>query len=358
MKVLVISLAGNGDTLFASPLIHELRLHFPDAEIDALVMWPGARDLLSGNPHLNTVLQKNLVAAGALGAISYIGTLRKRYDITINPMPQSRQAYRLVARLIGAPVRISHDYGQAQGVTRLLVNRTLPLDYSAHCIDNNLALLKLLDAKPLLERHDYELYLSKEHRQWAEDFVTRQGLDPVALLGIHVGSGGTKNLALRRWPLPYYARLIRDLLGAERRLSIVLMGGPDEEKDNAQLLAEFDPRRVFAPRTQNLCQAAALIARCRLFLSVDTVLMNLAAAVKVPGQIIIETPTWNKTVEPYGRPYSLVPNPAVAGKNLDFYRYDGRDIRGTAESIVNCMKSVSVESASRSVLETLRRVKA
>ena len=46
MKILVISLAGIGDTLFATPLIHELRANFPDATIDALVMWPGAKDLL------------------------------------------------------------------------------------------------------------------------------------------------------------------------------------------------------------------------------------------------------------------------------------------------------------------------
>jgi hypothetical protein len=48
MKILVISYAGIGDTLFATPLIHELRANFPDATIDALVRWRGAKDLLEG----------------------------------------------------------------------------------------------------------------------------------------------------------------------------------------------------------------------------------------------------------------------------------------------------------------------
>jgi len=52
MKILVISYAGIGDTLFATPLIHELRAMHPGATIDALVRWRGAKDLLEGNPHL------------------------------------------------------------------------------------------------------------------------------------------------------------------------------------------------------------------------------------------------------------------------------------------------------------------
>ena len=88
--------------------------------------------------------------------------------------------------------------------------------------------------------------------------------------------------------------------------------------------------------------------RCTAFLSVDTALMHLAAAVKV-RQIVIEAPTFNKTNEPYGNNYELVRNPAVGGRNLDYYRYDGKGIQGTREELVRCMASVSVEA----VLEAL-----
>src|SRR5258706_261068 len=89
--------------------------------------------------------------------------------------------------------------------------------------------------------------------------------------------------------------------------------------------------------TKTLRQAAAVIQKCDAFLSVDTVLMHVAAAVKVPRQIVIETPTWNKPIEPFGQSFTLVPNPRVAGRNLDFYRYDGQGIKGTKEEIVRCM---------------------
>jgi ADP-heptose:LPS heptosyltransferase len=356
MKLLVISYAGNGDTVFAGPLIHELRLNFPEACIEALVRWPGARDILGGNPHLNAVHQQDLIRANKAEVLSFLLGLRKRrYDITVNSIPQSRVAYRLVARAIGAPVRISHDYPHMQWLTNALVNRTLQPDYSLHCVENNLALLQLMGARPRLEHHGYELFLSASEHQWAEDFITREGLQGFTLMGVHVGSGDTKNLALRRWPLPYYWQLIRELNDTHPNLAVLLFGGPQEEKDHERLLAQVDHKRVFVPRTENLRQAAALLGRCRLFLSVDTALMHLAAAMKVPGQIVIETPTWNKTVEPYGRPFVLVPNPAVGGRNLDFYRYDGRGIRGTPEEIVGCMKSVTVNAVYSAVQDALKQ---
>jgi ADP-heptose:LPS heptosyltransferase len=77
-------------------------------------------------------------------------------------------------------------------------------------------------------------------------------------------------------------------------------------------------------------------------LSVDTALMHVAAAMKVPAQIVIETPTWNRPIEPFGNPFTLITNPAVAGRGLDFYRYDGGDIKGTREELLACMESVKV----------------
>ena len=70
--------------------------------------------------------------------------------------------------------------------------------------------------------------------------------------------------------------------------------------------------------------------------------MHFAAAMKVPHQIVIETPTFNKTLEPHQRPFVLVRNPMVNGRNLDYYRYDGRDIQGTPEHLIECMRSIKV----------------
>jgi ADP-heptose:LPS heptosyltransferase len=93
---------------------------------------------------------------------------------------------------------------------------------------------------------------------------------------------------------------------------------------------------------------------CDLFLSVDTALMHIAATMKVRKQIVIETPTWNKPIEPYGNPFILVQNPAVAGRNLEYYKYDGRGIHGSAQELIKCMESVSVDRVWQTLADAVK----
>jgi ADP-heptose:LPS heptosyltransferase len=353
VKILVISLAGIGDTLLATPFIHELRANFPDATIDALVLWAGSKDLLECNPHLNRLHQKNLISSGPFETLSFLWSLRREgYDVSINTHPQSRLHYRVAARIVGAPVRISHEYECFGALDHWLVNRTLPQDYSRHSIENNFAILPLLDAKTKLLGHEIEIFLTPDEESWADEFLSEHKLAGRKLLGVHVGSGGTKNLPLKRWPLRNYAGLIRRLNRERPELSVLLFGGPEEAGDHEVILAQAVRERTLQVAARNLRQAAALMKRCGAFLSVDTALMHLAAAMKVPQQIVIEAPTLNATNLPYGNPFTLVKNPVVAGRNLDYYRYDGGDIKGTREELLACMASIRVED----VFETVTRL--
>ena len=345
MRILVISLAGIGDTLLATPLIHELRANFPDATIDALVLWTGSKDLLENNPHLNRIHQKNLIKAGKLETLRFLWSLRKNhYDVSINTHPQSRIHYRVAARIAGALTRISHEYECFGGLDRWLVNRTLPQDYRRHTIEQNFAILPLLGAKTQLPAHEIEIFLTPAEEHWADGVLAGYKLAGRKLLGVHAGSGGTKNLPLKRWPLKNYAGLIRRLNRGRPDLSVLLFGGPEEARDHEVILAQADRERTLPVRTGNLRQAAALMKRCHAFLSVDTALMHLAAAMKVPKQIVIEAPTLNATNLPYGHPFTLVKNSVVAGRNLDYYRYDGSGIKGTREELLACMASITVEN--------------
>lgn len=357
MKVLVIALAGIGDTLLATPLIAELRANFPEAILHAFVLWPGSKDILEGNPHLDAVHQCNLLREPRLRALRFLWRLRReRYDISINAHPQSRRVYRLVARIIGAPQRLSHAYDNACFLDRLLVNRLIPQDYTIHGVENNLRLLELLGRRPVLPEAECRVYLSPADEQWAERFVCEHNLADRPRLGIHIGSGGTKNLRLKRWPFACYLELIQRLTRERPRTAILLLGGPEEQVEHAQILRRVPGDSVFAPQTQTLRQATALIKRCHVFLSVDTALMHLAAAVKVPHQIVIEAPTLNTTNLPWRQPFRLVPNPAVHGRNLEFYRYDGRGIRGTPEQLTRCMAAVTVDQVLAAIKEALAAV--
>jgi len=353
-KILVITLAGIGDTLLATPFIHELRANFPDATIDALVMWAGSVDVLSGNPHLNRVHYKNFFQTGRRAALKFLLGLRpEKYDISINTHPQSRPQYRIAARVIGAPVRLSHRYECSGLLDHFLVNGTLPQDYAKHTIEHNLDFLPLLGARRLLASHEMELYLSKEEEGQAADFLAKHALTQRKKLGMHVGSGGTKNLPLKRWPLPNYVELVKRLNQVRPDISVLLFGGPEEQPAHASILAASPGGPTLVAETKNLRQTAALMKRCDSFLSVDTALMHVAAAVKVPKQIVIEAFTLNPTNLPFGNPYTLIPNPAIAGRNLEYYRYDGGDIKGTREELVRVMSSVTVDAVYEAVTKAL-----
>ena len=353
MKILVIALAGIGDALIATSLIRELRANFSDATIDALVMWPGAKDLLENNPHLNRVYQKNLIKCGKLEGLTFLWSLRKNgYDVSLNTHPQPRIHYRIAARIVGAPLRFSHEYECFGRLDYKLINHVLPQDYTRHSIENNLDVLPLLGAKEKLAAHEMEIFLKPEEEKWAEDFLAQNRLVGQKILGVHVGSGGTKNLPLKRWPLKNHAGLIRRLNKERPDLRVLLFGGPEETKDHQVVLAQADRELTLEAKTQNLRQTAALMKRCGAFLSVDTALMHLAAAMKAPNQIVIEAPTLNPTNLPYGNNFTLVKNPAIAGRNLDYYRYDGGDIKGTREELLALMASIKIED----VFETVTKL--
>ncbi len=347
MKILILSMAGIGDTLLATPFIKEMRLQYPEAEIDVLVFWAGSVDVLAGNPHVNRVYQKNFLKASKPEVFTFLNQLRaRRYDLSINTHPQSRVYYRMIARHIGARERISHEYECDRWLNRWLVTRTTPQNYDLHSVSNNFRLLDLLGRKQLQSGVALEVFLDAGDQAWADQFITGRGLAGRQLIGFHVGSGGTKNLALKRWPLERHLELIQMVVERHPQAAILLFGGPQEKEDHRIIRERIPTPSVVMVEGNTLRQAAALMRRLDAFISVDTALMHLASAVRAPNQIVIEAPTLNATNLPF-RPkteFTIVPNPAVKGRNLEYYRYDGREIQGTREHLVECMMSVSAES--------------
>jgi ADP-heptose:LPS heptosyltransferase len=301
---------------------------------------------------VNAVHQRNFLTSSTGGNLAFLLKLRQEgFDVSINTHPQSRIHYRGIARVVSARTRISHVYDCWTPLDRWLVNRTLPQDYGLHTVQQNLDVLPLLGGKAMGASHSLDIFLNPEDLDWAESFLTRHKLSDRKILGVHVGSGGTKNLRFKRWPLSAYAKLLNLALQRWPELSVLLFGGPDETRDIQWLIENVRSPHVLRAETKSLKQAGALIKRCRAFLSVDTALMHLTAAMKTP-QVVIEAPTFNKTNEPFANTYFLARNPAVAGRNLDYYRYDGRGIKGSDSHLSQLMESVRVEA----VLEALESV--
>jgi ADP-heptose:LPS heptosyltransferase len=231
----------------------------------------------------------------------------------------------------------------------------LAQDYAVSGAENNLRLLSLLGLPRGLTNPATRIHLSEGELRWAESCDRSLGLEGKPWLGIHAGSGGTKNLSLRRWPADSWIAFARLLAQARPDIPIVAFGGPGEQQVHEQLRAALPPGRIHFPQTPDLRHAAALVARASAFLSVDTAFMHIAAATRVPHQCVIETPTLNPPVEPLRPDWVRIPNPAVGGRSLDFYRYDGRPIAGTPDELTRIMQSVTPEAVAEHVLRGLTR---
>lgn len=106
---------------------------------------------------------------------------------------------------------------------------------------------------------------------------------PAGSVGIHCGASGSAHMQKKRWPLEHWAALL-DMIPAG--VSVVCLGGPGEEGDNCRLV---DLLRVRPPETVRnlagrltLAESAGVIRTCRLFISNDSGLMHVAAAVGTP----------------------------------------------------------------------------
>lgn len=148
---------------------------------------------------------------------------------------------------------------------------------------------------------------------------------------------------LKRWPVDNYIALLKQVLARFPNLAVLLFGGPEEKAENESILKAVNNNHLLPVPSRTTKDAAAILGHCAAFLSVDNLFMHLAAAMKVPHQIVIESPTFNETIFPYHRPFQLVRNPVCAGKSLEYYRYDGRDIAGGEEHLLACMRSITPE---------------
>ena len=357
-KILVLCLAGVGDVLMATPLLRELRQAYPTAILDVLVMQTTvARDILAGNPNVNTVHYFNFMAESRWRALAFCFKLRKeRYDCSLSPMPQNRVEYDLVAKLVGARERVGFDYihrglvGHSFCLTKRIKERA-----DLHVVDNNLRLLPEALGIPLSgKKQALDLVLTAEHRRFAQDFRGQHALSGPCLIGFHPGSGTTKNLALRRWPTGKWAELARLLAAHDDTIRIVMFGAASEQsmRDEIQSKSGLESGRLTSACPGNILESAALMAEMDCFVCCDTLLTHIAAAVQVPTVEILG-PTDPRSIYPYGVPHRIVRTGIACSP---CYVYSRHGIRCTNPEPMKCLNDVSPEMVFKAVIDMMNGI--
>ena len=350
-KFLVLALAGAGDALMATPFLKELRLAFPQAQIDVLVLQgPVARAVLENNPNINNLMLHNFVAESRWRSMQFCLRLRQKgYDASFSLMPQNRFAYNFVAWLIGARERIGFDYAVNCGaLSRWLLTRCVREDETQHLVDNDLRLLSEGLGIPLqTNAHHLELRLGDQERAGADHFILTHRLANKRLVGFHPGSGLTKNLALRRWAPEHWAALARRIVTEDEQTVILLFGAFEEQslRDDIRSRSGLSPDHLLDAGQMDLKQAAALIAQMHVFVCCDTLLTHIAAAMGTPTVEILG-PTPAASIYPYGVSHRIV--------RLDLscspcYRYSRHGIRCINPVYLQCLKELSPQMVAEAI---------
>lgn len=310
-RMLIVSLAGAGDTLMTTPLIAELNRHYPDAEVDILTMQGvAARDIVSTHPGIGNHYHYDFLSASWWESFRYCKRLRKRhYDISFTVMPQNRFEYNLITFLIGARERLGFDFKIKCGAMgNLFLTKRIPENTAEHVVENNLRLLSEGMEQPLLmEKHELKLILHDRNRDFAREFMEQYGLAGKTCIGFHPGSGTTKNLIKKRWPPDKWPELAR-LIAEKKNHVVLLFGSPDEVSLRETIIAESNlpSEKIIDVGNHPILDTAALLGRMDYFICNDALLTHVAAALKVPT-VVVTGPIMPHSTSPYGGvPYKIV----------------------------------------------------
>ena len=282
-RILIIKLRAIGDVLLATVVIKNLRLAFPDAEIDFLTESP-SHDVIAGNPYLTTTLVYDKVK---MSGPELIRLVRGRsYDLVIDLFGNPRTA--LVTRASGARYRVGFDFRWRRHAYNIIAH---PRGSQVHNTQFNLDALAAIG----VEIQDRNLYfpLASEDLAHADEWLARAELSERFLVGVNPGGGWYT----KRWGLDKYAELC-DRVGDAYGAAIVLTWGPGQREDVEAIQSKMH-HTPFIPPATTLRELGAILKRCSIVISNDSGPMHIAAAVGTPV-LGIYGPTNPVLQGPYG----------------------------------------------------------
>jgi len=170
-KILLLALAGIGDSLLLTPTIHELKKAFPQSKITVLVMYETNREMFERNKDVDEVIYFNFLKKSYLKSLAFVLQQRlRKYDLSFLAYPANRFRHNLITFLIGARKRYGHLYPfyTLQSFSFLHTHR-LSLDPYKHAKDENLQLLLHLGYPVSLSQHLSFHITTEEEKLWKQN---------------------------------------------------------------------------------------------------------------------------------------------------------------------------------------------
>ncbi|MGB7988327.1 MAG: putative lipopolysaccharide heptosyltransferase III [Candidatus Methylophosphatis roskildensis] len=283
-RALIIKLRHHGDVLLTSPVISVLKNHAPQAEIDALV-YADTAPMLALHPSLAQLhtVDRNWKQAGALAQARaewrLLSALRaRRYDLIVHLTDHPRGAW--LARLLGARHAVGPKRNDEAGWwRRSFTHRYAQVARTGrHTVERNLDALRRIGIQPGEDERALTLVAGEQAQYRVSGLLHEHGLNARGFIQLHPAS----RWLFKCWPVERNAALLDALHGDG--WPVVLTAAPDQrERDMVAAIAASSRAPALDLAGQlSLKELAALTARARLFVGVDSAPMHIAAAVGTP----------------------------------------------------------------------------
>lgn len=306
MKILIIALSGIGDALMFTPALKILKEQIPDAEIDAMVMYSGVKDIYSRLPQITNVYLHDFLKKSKAESFKFVINLRKKYDVSINVYPSNRKEYNVISFLTGAGKRVAVSY-KRQGFRNLefLNNIRIAENDNFHNVETNIKMVECLTGNKIAQPFPGLMFpLKSEELQFADTFFSDYNLNTFKnIVGFHPGCSTLKNHINRRWEPGKFIELGKRLISA-RNTCVLIFGGPDESALKSEIYNGINSEKCFEVNVKNLAETAAVMKKCSLFVTNDSSLMHVASAMNLKTAAIIG-PTNTNYIRPWNTGHKI-----------------------------------------------------
>jgi heptosyltransferase-2 len=298
-NILIRSTNWIGDAVMTLPAVAAVRNTFPRAKITILVK-PWVADIFRLCPDIDEIMlfQSPGPHEGLAGKWRLARDIRKKqFDAAI--LLQNAIEAAIIAFLARIPVRAGYNSDGRELLLTHSVRRTKAIR-EVHQSDYYLEMVKALGCRPA--GREALLTLGKEEERLAGELLAGHGLQGSRLL-VGMAPGATYGPAKKWFPERFSS--VADRLADGFSAQIVLFGSSEDNDTAATVQARAKYPMFDLTGKTGLKEAMVMMARCRLFISNDSGLMHVAAALGVPT-IAIFGSTNPVATSPPGRNHIII----------------------------------------------------
>ncbi len=338
-KILIRSTNWIGDAIMTTPAVRSIRRNFPDSEITLLAL-PWMADVFTACPHIDHIFsyEKQERHRGLAGKLWLAADLRqKRFDMAI--LLQNAFEAALITRLAGIPIRAGYT---TDGRSLLLSHRVRkhPEIGSRHQVHYYQEMVQGLGLEIGPDR--LELFIAPAAGQEAEELLKQADQEEgKPLIGLNPGAAYGP---AKRWPMEKYSALAAQLAHATGGL--ILVFGTDADKEAAAAIKAAAPQQVLdLTGKTSLSLAMACIDCCQVFVTNDSGLMHVAAALDTPLVAIFGS-TDHIATGPYSRQATIIRKPLDCSPCMKTH---------CPENHFQCMEQIEVAEVAEATLRLLEK---